>query len=216
MEIAPLLGGIGKAFSMAGSTVARGLNYVLHPFDPNRNKELDEDISRRAESMYGPDKEGQKKFAEEREKKLGSLREQLAKITEKNALDQMSTEEKLAHLIEKRLELLTLLKTPIVGEDRLKRSIEEQTLLGEILGLQKGKSAKTPAMPPIQYGSLAHVGGFGMISQGLPAQKLEQLVTYTQATAKHTQLTAEEMREFRREMQFINNREEFYGGFKQL
>lgn len=218
MEVAPILGGIGQAFSMAGSTVARGLNYVLHPFDPDRNKKLDEDIARRAGALYGGEvtEEQQKKFLEDREKKFATLREQLEKIKEKNLTEEMTAEQKLAHLIDKRLALLELLKAPQSTEDRLKRSIEEQTLLGEILSLQrKAESGKAAALPALSHGSLAQVGGFGVTAQPV-AHRVEQLVYYTQATAKSTQLTADELREFRLEMQFINNRDEFMNGFRKI
>lgn len=71
--------------------------------------------------------------------------------------------------------------------------------------------------PPIDFGSLARVGTFGMVAGNAPAQRhVELIVQYTQATAKATEITAEQLREFRREQQFMTNRDEFYGGFKQL
>lgn len=73
------------------------------------------------------------------------------------------------------------------------------------------------SLAPVGFGSLANVGTFGMVAGNAPAQRhVEMIVQYTQATAKSTAITAEQLREFRREMQFINARDEFYGGFKQL
>lgn len=72
-------------------------------------------------------------------------------------------------------------------------------------------------VPPIDFGSLARVGTFGMVAGNAPAQRhVEMIAAYTQATAKSTENTAEQLREFRREMQFIQARDEFYGGFKQI
>src|SRR6267154_1054015 len=205
--VAPLLGWMTENFAKVGSGAARLANYIISPFDPNRNKKLDEDLAKRAESVYGTiDTEGQKKFEEEEEKKFGPLREQLQKLKEKNILEQMTNEEKLAYKLDSYMLFLEGTARP-GWMGKLKDELVEHGMLGEIIALQKSKTEKAAHLPAVSYGSLAHIGGFGMLAQPLPAQRIEQLVTYTQATAKHTELTAEEMHQFRLEMQFINNRE---------
>ena len=213
MTIAPLLGGLGKAISMAGSTTARAWNFLTGQSNAGLDKEI---LKREMANIGATTKEEQDKFLEERNKKLEPLREQLQKITEKNLMDQMDDQQKLAHLLQKHLEVLDLLKTAGGGGGRLKTEIEEQTLLGQIVALRNKKGPPEIALPKLDFGSLARVGGFGMTPGFVAPNRMNQLYTYAQYIAKNTQITADELRAFRQEQQFVNLRAEFEGGFKQL
>jgi hypothetical protein len=151
----------------------------------------------------------------EREKKLGELREQLAKLKEKNLMDEMTNEQKLAYKLDSYM--LFLEGTARPGRlGNLLDQIEEQTLLGEIAGLQRKKGSAGTALPALSHGSLARVGGFGMMAAEPVAQRMELVVRYTQATARHTEETAAALQAIRMKEQFERNRSEFFEGWQQL
>ncbi len=137
ITIAPIISGVGNVFSMAGSSVSRLINRLLHPLTPGVNDQLDKDIASRAMAIYGNagDVEAQGKFSAERLAKMAKEQERVKKVAE-----------------------------PIIRRDQ------------------------DVSLPPRDFGSLARVGGFGMVpSAGAPAQRhVEQIAKATQETAQHT------------------------------
>jgi hypothetical protein len=71
ITFAPIIGGLGKIFSMAGASTAALVNLIMHPFDKDRNKKLLADIERGEMAQIGATTpEEQKKFMDERLKKM--------------------------------------------------------------------------------------------------------------------------------------------------
>jgi hypothetical protein len=126
----------------------------------------------------------------------------------------MDDEEKKAYLIKKHVELLELVASAKGDEEKLKRRIEEQGLIGEIQGIKRREAG---SFQPARLGrepildSLARVGGFAQSQQNFPERQVERLVVYSQATAKNTQKLVDRDAE-----QFRRLQSEFSEGFSRL